>query len=167
MVLNVAAFAEDTLELLLLAYLREESQAIKLVSGFNAPLGTFSARVKAAFALGLLLQDGYETLETLRKIRNKFAHNWKGVSLDRDDIKSQINRLSRSYFDEITVANTEHNRVTDRERLVRKVSDILIDLRLLAKSLKRTGRKVPLVAVVRRPIQVEILEVEEFTDDKS
>lgn len=162
----MAAFAEDTLELLLLAYLREEMQAKELINGFNAPLGTFSARVKAAFVLGLLQQDGYETLEILRKIRNKFAHNWKGVSLDRDDIKSYINRLASSRFDELTVANSEQQKVTDRERLVQKMSDVLIDLRLLAKSIKRTGAKAPLIAVDRKPVRVEFLEVEKFTDEE-
>ncbi len=166
-VLNMAAFAEDTLEILLLAYLREEMQAKELVTGFNAPLGTFSARIKAAFVLGLLRQDGYETLEILRKIRNKFAHNWSGVSLDRDDIKSHINRLSRSRFEEFTDAQSEEcHQAPDRERLIYKISDILIDIRLLAKALKTAGRRAPFVAIDGKPIRAEFLEVDKFTDEK-
>lgn len=68
MVLTMASFAEDTLELLLIGYLREPKQAKALVNGFNAPLGTFSARIKAAFVLGLILEDGYKTLDILKKI---------------------------------------------------------------------------------------------------
>lgn len=78
LILNLAAFAEDTLERLLLNYLRESKQAKELVAGFNAPLGTFSARIRAAFVLGLMDRDDYLTLDLFRKIRNKFAHSWSG-----------------------------------------------------------------------------------------
>ncbi|MFP3344378.1 hypothetical protein R0J87_17925 [Halomonas sp. SIMBA_159] len=93
LVLTIAAFAEDTLEILLLNYLREPKQAKELINGFNAPLGAFSVRIKAAYVLGLIRKDCYQTLEILRKVRNRFAHNWDGVSLDRQDVESLINQF--------------------------------------------------------------------------
>jgi DNA-binding MltR family transcriptional regulator len=165
MILSMAAFAEDTLELLLLAYLREPKQAKELVNGFNAPLGTFSARIKAAFVLGLVRKDGYDTLETLRKIRNHFAHNWEGVSIDRDDIKSLIAQLSRSRREEIGPSESDEHKLSDRQRLNCKVSDVLIDIRMLAKSLNKVGKKAPLVMGEGKPVQVELVQVERFSDE--
>lgn len=164
MVLNMAAFAEDTLELLLLAYLREAKQAKELVNGFNAPLGTFSARIKAAFVLGLVRKDDYDTLETLRKIRNHFAHDWEGVSLDRADIRTLIVRLSPSRQEEIGIVQRE-DELSDRERLQYKVCDVLIDLRMLAKSLTKGGKKAPIVMGEAKTVKIEIAEVERFSDD--
>lgn len=165
MVLTIAAFAEDTLELLLLAYMREEKQAKELVNGFNAPLGTFSARIKAAFVLGLMRKDHYDTLEILRKIRNEFAHNWEGVSLDRQDIRSWINLLSGSQIEEIAPLEGEKYDVPDRVRLTQKMSEILADLRLLAKSLDKSGAKAPLILRERKPVRVNFVEVDRFSDE--
>jgi hypothetical protein len=165
LVLTIAAFAEDTLELLLLDYLREPKQAKELVNGFNAPLGTFSARIKAAYVLGLVRKDGYQTLEILRKVRNKFAHNWDGVSLDRQDIESLINQFSPSRLEEYGAGESETGKTSGRGRLIEKVSDILIDLRMLAKTLNREGEKAPLVMGEMKPVSVEFVEVEQFPDE--
>lgn len=165
MVLNMAAFAEDTLELLLLSYMREAKQAKELVNGFNAPLGTFSTRIKAAFVLGLMCKDAYQTLEILRRIRNSFAHNWEGVSLDREDIASLIGQLPRSRMDEIENSRLERYEPSDRERLNYKVTDVLVDLRMLAKALAKSGKRAPLVAADGKPVQVEFVQVDRFADE--
>ncbi|OHV08703.1 hypothetical protein [Kushneria phosphatilytica] len=167
LVLTIAAFAEDTLELLLLAYLREPKQAKELVNGFNAPLGTFSARVKAAYVLGLVQKDGYKTLEILRKVRNRFAHNWDGVSLDRQDIESLINQFSPSRLEECGAKESETGKASARVRLIKKMSDILIDLRMLAKNLNKDGIKAPLVMGEMEPVSVEFVEVEQFPHESS
>lgn len=167
LVLTTAAFAEDTLELLLLNYLREPKQAKELVNGFNAPLGTFSARIKAAYVFGLVRKDGYQTLEILRKIRNRFAHNWDGVSLDRKDIESLINQFSPCRREEYGEGENESEtgKVSDRQRLIEKVTDTLIDLRVLAKALNKHGVKAPLVMGEMKPVFGEFAEVEQFQDE--
>lgn len=167
LVLTIAAFAEDTLELLLLNYLREPKQAKELVNGFNAPLGTFSARIKAAYVFGLVRKDGYQTLEILRKIRNRFAHNWDGVSLDRQDIESLINQFSPSRREEYGAGESETGKASGRGRLIEKVSDTLIDLRMLAKTLNKDGIKAPLVMGEMKPVSVEFVEVEQLPDELS
>jgi mannitol operon repressor len=40
----------------------EGKSASKLIDGFNAPLGTFSARIEAAFAMGILDETEYREL---------------------------------------------------------------------------------------------------------
>lgn len=162
MVLTLAAFAEDTLGLLLLAFMREEKQAKELVEGFNAPLGTFSARIKATFALGLIMRDSYEALEILRKIRNNFAHNWEGISLDRQDVHAWIMRLSASDAEKISIKNGWVEGFSDRYRLHNKMFDVLSDIRLRAKYIQRDGLKVPISAREKIYVRAEFIEVDSF-----
>lgn len=138
--LSLAAFAEDTLGRLLLVYLREDRQAKDLVDGFNAPLGTLSTRIKAAYALGLLTREQYEDLEIARRIRNEFAHDWEGVTLERQHIKALIGKLhAYSMFPDHQFPSG------GRERLLGAVSTILIELRLQITQHIKHARKVPFV----------------------
>jgi hypothetical protein len=93
MVLSMAAFLEDTLGRILLAYLRDCKATRDLVEGFNAPLGTLSARIRAAYSFGLIEESTFKDLEILRRIRNHFAHDWEGVSLQRNDIAALLGQL--------------------------------------------------------------------------
>jgi DNA-binding MltR family transcriptional regulator len=74
-VLVSVAMLDDILEKTILAFLLNKAETPKLLTGFNAPLGTFSARVIAAYSLGLISEREYRECERLRKVRNEFAHN--------------------------------------------------------------------------------------------
>lgn len=74
-VLISCSYLDDLLRQTLVAFFVDDERSGKLVSGFSAPLGTFSTRITAAFALGLITDREYRELETLRKIRNAFAHS--------------------------------------------------------------------------------------------
>lgn len=93
LVLTLAAFAEEALGDLLSQFMLPGKAANALLKGFNAPLGTFSARIKAAFALGLLTTRQQENLERLRQIRNEFAHSWEPITFDNHAVTSHIAAL--------------------------------------------------------------------------
>jgi hypothetical protein len=73
-VLISAAMVDDLLSKCLTSFLIEHEDVESLLEGFNAPLGTLSARMLAAFALGLLSEGEYRECQILRKVRNAFAH---------------------------------------------------------------------------------------------
>lgn len=131
LVLSLAAFAEDTLGRLLVHFMREPRQAKELVEGFNAPLGTFAARIKAAFALGLLRREQFEDLEVLRRIRNEFAHNWQEVTLERTDLAGLVGSL---HLVELGGKRMDHLR--GEARLQHSLSWVLVELRLLLSAVK-------------------------------
>jgi len=142
LVLAIAAFAEDTLGGLLVQYMRNHKQAKELVEGFSAPLGTFSARCKAALAFGLITSHQYHNLDILRNIRNSIAHNWTGVSLDRDDIRSRIQNLK------ITGSLPSILGVASEADRLRSIFTILLtELRLLQKELELKSIRPPLIAL--------------------
>src|SRR5690606_18966025 len=60
--------------------------AEELVGDGMVPLGSFSARTQAAYVLGLISENEFKELNTLRKIRNLFAHKVK-MSFDVQQVK--------------------------------------------------------------------------------
>jgi len=74
--LIAAAMLDDRLKDMLSSFLADTATAKELLSGFNAPLGTFSSRISAAHALGLLQDNELNEITLIRKIRNEFGHSW-------------------------------------------------------------------------------------------
>ena len=139
LVLSVAAFSEDLLGRLLVAYLRAGKSTSALVEGFNAPLGTFSARIKAGHSVGLLSDEQYQDLEVARKIRNEFAHNWEGCTFSKQNISDLINGMSSSRIDK-----TVHE--SSKSKFQSSMQCILVELSYLLSTLGPGGRKIPTVA---------------------
>lgn len=124
MVLSLATFLEDTLGRLLLAYFRSCKATKDLVEGFNAPLGTFGSRIKSVYAFGLVTDDQFKDMEILRKIRNQFAHNWEGVTFERNDIQALIGQLSGYTVDHKPIEGGP------REKLLGSLSTCSVELQI-------------------------------------
>lgn len=56
----------------------------------RAPLGTFSARIDAAFQCGLMSKFMAADLHLIRKIRNEFAHDPLHMSFDTPVVKNRV-----------------------------------------------------------------------------
>lgn len=74
-VLISTGFIEQQLKDILRAFLIENDGAAALFDGTFAPLGSFSARIAACYALGLISEQEHHDLTLIRKIRNDFAHH--------------------------------------------------------------------------------------------
>ena len=74
-VLISTGFLEQQLTDILKSFMIENSGSDTLFEGANAPLGTFSSRISACFALGLITDGEHHDLSLIRKIRNDFAHD--------------------------------------------------------------------------------------------
>jgi hypothetical protein len=74
-VLISTGFIEQQLKEVLLSFTLRVPQAEELLEGGNAPLGTFSARISACYALGLIKDAEHHDLTIIRRIRNDFAHD--------------------------------------------------------------------------------------------
>lgn len=100
-VLVACSFLDEQLKKIIDAYLIQGSDKNLLLEGFNAPLGTFSSRIKAANCLGLISREEYEDCNTLRKIRNEFAHNHTINFEDNKcrDLCANLHHSAKSYDD--------------------------------------------------------------------
>jgi hypothetical protein len=72
-----SAYVEDALEGLLSAHIVARSNSdLNEVYGRDGPLGGFSAKTRMAYALGLLGPRTRSDLNLVRKVRNRFAHEF-------------------------------------------------------------------------------------------
>ncbi len=90
-VLISCGLLEQTLEDVLTNYLRDGKAKDDLFHSAG-PLGTFSARIKLCFCLGMLDDREYHDLEVMRGIRNEFAHKID-TSFDMPSIKDRCGNL--------------------------------------------------------------------------
>lgn len=84
----------------LVAFLLNHRISRKLVSGYNAPLGTFSARINAAFSLGPIDKHEHHECQMTRRVRNRFAHSVHGLTFKDEEIWRLCLKLQSSTPDE-------------------------------------------------------------------
>jgi DNA-binding MltR family transcriptional regulator len=89
---------EQVLKEILCAYLIDDKVVEDLFEGGNAPLGTFSARAKLAYTLGLISAEELHDIDLIRKIRNDFAHDMK-ASFKVQAIKNRCKLLKHKVPD--------------------------------------------------------------------
>jgi hypothetical protein len=61
--------------------------------GPDSPLGTFSAKIKVGFALGVYGPETRADLDTVRAIRNAFAHCTKPIKFDTPEVAAECAKL--------------------------------------------------------------------------
>ena len=71
-----ASMLDQKLKTILGEFLIDCKATKLLLEGFNAPIGSLSSRENLAFSLGLISEYEYNDCETIRKIRNEFAHKF-------------------------------------------------------------------------------------------
>ena len=69
------------------------SDARKRLYEFNGTFSSFSSKITAAYCLGWLDQDTYHDINLVRTIRNKFAHDLPGISLESAEMTNLMNRF--------------------------------------------------------------------------
>jgi uncharacterized protein YPO0396 len=93
--LIAASALSDILQRLLTAKFIEmtESEHDQLFDQQNAVLSSFSSRIRMAHALGLLSKKERKNLDTIRDIRNTFAHAVANITFDTDEVEKACKKL--------------------------------------------------------------------------
>jgi DNA-binding MltR family transcriptional regulator len=100
-VLISCSYIDEQLRQIILAYMLNNPESLKLLVGYNAPSGTFSARVTAAYSLALISEIEYQECNVLRKIRNEFAHSVSASFSDQNiiDLCKGLHFSAKDYAD--------------------------------------------------------------------
>jgi DNA-binding MltR family transcriptional regulator len=96
-VLIGATILDVQLERLLRGFFVDDEQEVnKLIASANqsAPLSSFSARIRAAYCLGLIHKSERDDLSAIREIRNVFAHNILNCTFDNSDVIKTCKNLT-------------------------------------------------------------------------
>ena len=97
-VLISTGYLEQMLKEILSSFLMKDKIVDELFEGGNAPLGTFSARAKLAYTLGLISELEFHDIDLIRRIRNDFAHDMKASFLNAG-VKSRCSHLKHKVPD--------------------------------------------------------------------
>jgi DNA-binding MltR family transcriptional regulator len=87
--LITAEYLNLGLELLLRKCLIAKTKVVDEFFGFDRPLGTFSARIKMGYCLGHMSDHSFKDLNTIRDIRNDFAHSRETISFSTQSINDR------------------------------------------------------------------------------
>lgn len=131
-----AAYLEEILKQILDAYLADVKCSDEILSGFNAPFGSFSAKIKTTYSLGFLEDKEFSTINTIRQIRNKFAHSWKGVSFQSQSIIDLCKKLSNCGHETLDKATYS------RDRFNMNVAILYIDLLFRIETIRKNKREI-------------------------
>lgn len=81
-----AALVETRLEQALKSHFQQDAALLEKMFGSSAPLGSFSAKIRLAFLMGLISKQFHKELENMKEIRNRFAHDLEANSFDDQSI---------------------------------------------------------------------------------
>lgn len=91
--LTAAAYLDESLATLLRKRLVQDKGNIDALINQGRALSTFSARIRIAYAVGLISKDCMSDLNTIRGIRNEFAHLHGPVSFSDQSIAHRCRNL--------------------------------------------------------------------------
>ena len=89
-----AALIDDRLERLLRSHFIDGKEANDLLGTGSAPIGSFAARTKAAYCLGLITELEFKECNIIRRVRNEFAHQVHGLDFSNDKLSDLCGNLA-------------------------------------------------------------------------
>ncbi|SPR97363.1 MltR family transcriptional regulator [Cupriavidus taiwanensis] len=88
-----AAYLDEEITKLLRSRMVENKSNSDALLNQGRPIGTFSAKIRVAYAMGLIPEDVFRDISAIREIRNKFAHLHGPLSFDDQSIRDQCRSL--------------------------------------------------------------------------
>lgn len=70
--------------------------------GPDAPVGTFSAKIKLAYALGMIDRDVARMCDIMREMRNACAHSGRDISFENQELRDVLKVMLRYITDDDT-----------------------------------------------------------------
>jgi hypothetical protein len=75
----------------------------EMINYSGGPMGTFSARIKTGWAMGIYNEPVYKGMDAIRDIRNTFAHTTHDLTFHNPVIVEATRRLAETIWDDYKV----------------------------------------------------------------
>lgn len=119
-----------------------------LFFGQDAPLRSFSAKIKIGRALGIYAGNLHGMLDRIRRVRNVFAHSIRPLSLTHELVEKELNKLPAATLSKVKLAGLQLDlsRLTPhRERYLAVCFNVAIVLEDHAKRFRGQPKIIDLV----------------------
>lgn len=107
--LFAAAYLDKALGDLLKSILVKHKKLDEEMFGSQSPAGSFSSRIKLAYYLGKIAPSERRDLDTIRSIRNEFAHHAELLSFEDQSIRDRCGNLTHNWRETEASAKTKFN----------------------------------------------------------
>ena len=84
-----ATVIDDRLALVIRSRLRNDQKIARDLFGIGGPIGDFGTKIKLGYMLGIYSKLGYEELDTVRRVRNEFAHQVRSADFLAERIRDR------------------------------------------------------------------------------
>jgi len=98
-----ASFVEDHLQRLIQSRMVSDKKVLEQMFGPNSALGSFSAKINLGFLMGIYSKNAWRELDTIRTIRNDFAHELAINSFDILSVRDRCAHLTLWQTRKITI----------------------------------------------------------------
>jgi DNA-binding MltR family transcriptional regulator len=88
------SFLDEMLSHILAFYFVQDKKTSRELLRGDGPLSSFSARIKVAYAIGLISESVRSDFEIIRKIRNHFAHHPRATSFSESPVREHCANLA-------------------------------------------------------------------------
>jgi DNA-binding MltR family transcriptional regulator len=105
--LFAAAYLDKALHGLLKSCLVEHKKLDEEMFEGQSPLSSFSSRIKLAYYLGKIAKSERRDLDTIRSIRNEFAHHAELLSFEDQSIRDRCSNLAHNWREAEALARTK------------------------------------------------------------
>jgi hypothetical protein len=93
----VCVHLQDSLSDLIFLQMKNQTKPVReAMFGRDGPLFTFSSSIHLAFALGLIKEEIWKTLDSIRTVRNAYAHALKPLKFTTPEIAAVCSKLRAS-----------------------------------------------------------------------
>lgn len=92
--LVVSAWLDDALEHYIKSTMVDDAETLKNLFATDRALGTFSAKINLAYALGLIPKVTASDLHSIRDMRNRFAHERGPITFADQSMKDRCRALA-------------------------------------------------------------------------
>jgi DNA-binding MltR family transcriptional regulator len=129
------AWLDAALESMIAKFMVDDPEVVDRLLGRTRPLSSLSSRIDLAYCVGLIGPAARTDLNTIRDIRNDFAHLIDGLSFDDQSVVGRCNNLTAGKFDFPPPAPV----FSAREQFVFAVTILMNQLLVSAMSLQHTN----------------------------
>jgi hypothetical protein len=108
----LTSWVERELEQWIVAILpRHDEKTVEKLQGRDGALNSFYGKIHLGYALGLYDETTRENLDTIRRIRNAFAHTPQAIDFETDEVRKEVKKLkAMDSPDPDLTAVSEHRR---------------------------------------------------------
>ena len=124
-VIVAAAIVEERLATAIKSKLHSDKEIVSHIFRVSGPLGSFSAKIDLGFLMGLYGKEAHSDLDTIKEIRNEFAHRLRSTNFNSQRVHDLCKNIKAadSNFEIAPVRNAKKSGRFKKQKMFEALDD--------------------------------------------